>query len=119
MSNTVALKMNYQNASNYVDSTYTSFDLSDTITYQQAFATLQISTGDNRTLVKDSGATVYNTLDLMKDGWSLKAGYRFTQNIVATLSYGENTYREFDETGTTITQDNTNKIAVASLNYSY
>ena len=117
--NTVALKMNYQIASDYVDDSYSSYELSDTLFYKSFFTTLSAYTGESRTIVKDSGMTVFNTLDLMKDGWSVKLGYYFTKDAVFSLSYGENTYREFDQALSLITQDNTSSVALASFSYSF
>ena len=77
-----------------------------------------------KTGVKDGGATVFNTLDLMKTGYGLKLGYFLSGGLVATLSYDANVYREYDENGVTtgtptITQDAQNAVALVSLSYSF
>ena len=124
--NTIVLKANYQIASDYVDDSYSSFEISDTIAYNSFFTTFRAYTGEARTIVKDSGMTVYNTLDLMKNGYAIKLGYYLNKNTVISASYASNTYREFDQVAqangssyAVIKEDNTNNLAIASLSYSF
>lgn len=117
--NTLSLKMNYQLAGDYIQDTYSSYEISDTIFYKSFFTTLQVYTGEARTLVQDSGMTVFNTLDLMKNGYKVQLGYYITKDALISASYGMNEYREFDQTFSTITQDNINSIALVSLSYSF
>ena len=122
--NTLLLKANYQITSDFLKDNYTSFEISDTIHYSSLFVTLRAYGGEMKTGVKDGGATVFNTLDLMKTGYGLKLGYFLSGGLVATLSYDANVYREYDENGVTtgtptITQDAQNAVALVSLSYSF
>jgi len=119
LSNTVTLKANLQIANDYLDDTYSSFELSDTVTYKNFFTTFKGYTGEMRTGIKDGGMTVYNTLDLMKHGFDIKLGYYINRQTTIAVNYGQNTYREFDETFSTIIRDNTNWVAVATLSYTF
>jgi hypothetical protein len=112
--NTFTLKGYFQQAQNYVKKNYSSFEVSDTLFYKSFFATLIYYNGEMRTGVKDGGMTVFNTLDLMKNGYSTKLGYYITKNAVASISYTQNTYTEYG-----LVVDNTNSVAIASLNYSF
>jgi len=112
--NTLVLRYNYQIAKDYIQESYGSFELSDTIFYKQSFLTLKGYSGEMRTGVKDSGFTVINTLDLMKSGYGIKLGYTFAYTTTVTLSYDTNTFREVG-----LTQDGTSEAIVASLNYRF
>lgn len=116
--NTFVVKGNFEYSSDYVKHNYASYEVSDTLFYKKFFTTLKVYGGEMRSGVKDGGFTVYNTLDLMKRGGEVKVGYYIKPNIVADISYGVNKYSEYDVAGT-ITADNTNSVAVASLSYSY
>ncbi len=112
--NTFVLKGNFQQAQDYVKTSYSSFEISDTIFYKSFFTTLKYYNGEMRTGVKDSGMTAYNTLDLMKSGYDIKLGYYISKSTVVSVSYAQNTYTEYG-----LVTDNTNSIAIASLNYSF
>jgi len=112
--NTISFKANFQQANDYVKKSYTSYELSDTLFYKSLFATLTYYNGEMKTGIKDGGMTVFNTLDLMKNGYSAKLGYYFKKNIVANISYTQNTYTEY-----TFLRDNTNDVAIASVSYSF
>ncbi len=112
--NTFVLKGNFQQAKDYVKTSYSSFEISDTIFYKSFFTTLKYYNGEMRTGVKDGGMTVYNTLDLMKSGYDIKLGYYISKSTVVSVSYAQNTYTEYG-----LVTDNTNSIAIASLNYSF
>jgi hypothetical protein len=119
MTNTVLLKVNYQMASDYKDDNYTSFEVSDTFGYKNFFTTLKYYGGDMRTGVKDGGFTVFNTLDLMKDGFDVKLGYYLTPNATLSISYGQNNYEEYDQTTFSTLDEGTNSVTVATFSYTY
>lgn len=113
-SNTISLKLNYEIATDYVDTDYVSYEFSDTFAYKKFFTTASFYTGESRTGVKDRGNTVFNSLDLMKTGYNLKVGYYLKPNAVLTFSYGANTYREYKASS-----DGTNNVMVTSLSYNF
>jgi len=112
--NTIVVRYNYQMAKDYIQESYGSIEVSDTIFYKQAFLTLKGYSGEMRTGVKDSGFTVINTLDLMKSGYGIKLGYTFAYTTTISIGYDTNTFREVD-----LTEDGTNSAIVASLNYRF
>ena len=112
--NSLILKLNYQIAKNYIQDSYLSYDLSDTLYYKSLFLTLRGYGGEMRSGVKDSGFTVANTLDLMKSGYGTKIGYYFTPSAILSLSYDLNNYREIY-----LTEDGTNSVATASFSYGF
>jgi hypothetical protein len=112
--NTFSIKANFQQANNYVKKSYTSYELSDTLFYKNVSATLTYYNGEMRTGIKDGGMTVFNTLDLMKNGYSAKVEYRFNKNLLANISYAQNTYTEYG-----LFANNTNALSVASISYSF
>jgi len=113
-SNTISLKLNYEIATDYVDTDYVSYEFSDTFAYKKFFTTASFYTGESRTGVKDGGSTVFNSLDLMKTGYNLKVGYYLKPNTILTFSYGANTYREYKASS-----DGTNNVMVTSLSYNF
>jgi hypothetical protein len=119
ISNTINLKVNYQKASDYEDDSYTSYEISDTFGYKNFFTTLKYYNGDMRTGVKDGGMTVFNTLDLMNDGFDIKLGYYITPKAVLTISYGQNNYEEFDEITATMLDEGTNSVTTVALSYTF
>ena len=119
MTNTIVLKMNYEIASDYEDDSYTSYEISDTFGYKHFFSTLKYYDGEMRTGVKDGGFTVFNTLDLLNDGFDVKLGYYLTPNATVSISYGENNYEEFDQGTATMLDEGTNSVTVATFSYTY
>jgi len=112
--NTLLLKAHFQSADNYIQKEYSSYEISDTLFYKSLFLTLKYYDGEMRTGVKDSGFTVFNTLDLMKSGYSAKLGYYLTKDAILSASYGQNSYVEYG-----LVKENTNDVAIASLSYSF
>jgi len=112
--NTFVAKGNYQKYRDYVDSSSNSYEVSDTIFYKSLFTTLKYFGGEMRTGVKDSGMTVFNTLDLYKSGYDFKVGYTISPALVVSVSYGKNHYIEYG-----FTDENTNSVAIASLSYKF
>jgi len=119
MTNTIVLKMNYEIAPDYVEDTYTSYEISDTFGYKKIFTTLKYYNGEMRSGIKDGGFTVFNTLDLLNDGFNIKIGYYLTPNATLSISYGENNYEEFDEATTSMLDEGTNSVTVATFSYTY
>jgi hypothetical protein len=119
LKNFISLKYNYQKADDYVEDSYSSYEISDSIYYKSFFTTLKYYNGKMKTGVKDGGFTVMNTLDLMKDGYDVKIGYYISAGAIMTISYGENNYQEFDTTTASLLDDGTNSVAVATFNYSF
>ncbi|MDF1878928.1 hypothetical protein JHD46_04665 [Sulfurimonas sp. SAG-AH-194-C20] len=94
--NALVLKANYQLTPDYLQNSYLSFDVSDTIYYKKAYLTLRGYSGEMVSGVKDSGFTVTNTVDLMKTGFGAKLGYYVTPRAVLSFSYDMNIYEEVD-----------------------
>ena len=113
-SNTITLKLNYERASDYTDKSYTAVEFSDTLAYKSFFTTLGYYSGKAKTAVRDGGYTVYNSLDLLKTGYSLKLGYYINPKTILSLSYAKNNYREDGAT-----EDGTNSVLVSTLNYTF
>jgi len=117
--NTIALTANFIKANDYKNSTYSSFELSDTLGYKKFFTTLKYNGGEMRSGVKDGGFTVYNTKDLLKDAYSAKLGYYFTPKLEADVSYTYNNYQEYDANNLVLLPQGSSSIAVISMSYSY
>ena len=120
-SNTVTLKGYFQNTDDFITKNYSTFEISDALLINKTLISAKYYNGKMRAGVKDSGMTVFNTLDEMKYGYELKVGYYFTPSAFLSASYAQNTYREFDEvlTSPNITKDNTNQVMLASFSYSF
>jgi hypothetical protein len=103
--NIISAKYNYQQAGDYVEDSYSSYEISDTIYYKNFFTTLKYYGGEMKTGVKDGGFTVMNTLDLMKNGYDVKLGHYISVNSTFTLSYGQNNYQEFDTAKASLLDD--------------
>ena len=112
--NSLSLKLNYQMVEDYITKDYLSYEISDTIYYKNLFTTLKVYGGEMRTGVKDSGMTVYNTLDLLKNGYSIKLGYYINKDFIISASYSLNSYEEYGKV-----VDGTASVAVATLSYSF
>ena len=112
--NNIALKLNYIIASDYNTKNYTSFEVADTLYYKKFFTTLKAYTGKMKTGVKDGGNTVYNSKDLLKNGFNLKIGYFAKPNLKLNASYGINKFREYGKT-----EDGSNSVVTASLSYTF
>ncbi len=112
--NSVDLKMDYIYASDFNTKSYTSFTLSDTLYYKNFYSVVNGYTGEMKAGVKDSGHTVYNLKDLIKDGYGVKMGYYLKKNLTFDVGYSKN---NFQENG--FTQDTSNEVYVATLRYSF
>ena len=117
--NTIVLKGNYIKADDYKDTSYTSYEVSDTIGYKRFFTTLKFNGGEMKSGVKDGGFTVYNTKDLLKNAYSIKLGYYFTKKLEADVSYTSNHYQEYDAANLRLLPEGSSSIAVISMRYSY
>ena len=112
--NIIGLKLNYQNADKYNQKDYTSFELEDTLYYKKVYGTVKVYSGEMKTGVKDGGHTVYNTKDLLKDGYSMKVGYNVNKNLSLSASYAINNFKETGQV-----EDTSNDIIVGTLSYSF
>ncbi len=112
--NIIGFKLNYIIADDYKTKNYTSYEIADTLYYKKFFTIIKVYCGKMKTGVKDSGNTVYNSKDLLKDGYNLKLGYNIQSNLSISTSYAINNFEEYGLTGTT-----SNKVVVATLRYSF
>ena len=112
--NNIYFKINYIIASDYESKQYISYEVADTLYYKKFFINIKAYGGKMKSGVKDGGNTVYNTKDLLKNGYGVKIGYFIKPNLTIDASYGVNTFKEFGKT-----QDGQNKVAAMSLNYSF
>ena len=112
--NTLVLKANYQLTPDYEQSSYLSYDVSDTIYYKSIYLTLRGYGGEMVSGVKDSGFTVINTVDLMQTGYGAKFGYYFTPSAILSLSYDVNNYEEVN-----LVQAGTSSVGMASFYYGF
>ena len=119
LKNTLTLKLNYQIAPDYIQDRYSSFEISDTVAYDSFYATLKYFNGEMRSGVIDSGMLVFNTLDLVKSGFDLKLGYHITREAAVTLSYGRNNYQEYDELNTSLREEGSSSVILASFSYRF
>jgi len=117
--NTVSAKINYIKANDYKTSSYTSYELSDTLGYKSFFATLKYNGGKMRSGVKDGGMTVYNTKDLLRNAYSATLGYYFTPTLEASIAYSRNNYEEYDAATLSLLPEGTSSTALISLSYTY
>ena len=117
--NTIAVTANFIKAGDYQDSSYTSYEISDTLGYKKFYATLKYNGGKMRSGVKDAGFTVYNTKDLLRSAYTAKLGYYFTPKLEADISYTKNNYEEYDAANLALLPEGSNSIAVISMSYSY
>ena len=107
------------NASDYRDSSYISYEFSNTCVYKSFYTTLKYLTGDMKSGVKDGGMTVFNTKDLFTSSYSAKVAYYFTPALEADLTYSVNKYQEYDAINLLQLPESSNKIAVLSMSYSF
>ena len=116
--NLIHLQLDAEYASEYDKKSYYSFAISDTIYYKKAFINVKYYNGEMRTGVKDNGFTVYNTLDLVKNGYSAKVGISLDALTLA-FGYVSNTYREYDPNRVVITKDNTNSLYFTTISIGF
>ena len=119
MTNTLTLKLNYELAPDYEDETYTSYEIANTFGYKSFFTTLKYYGGEMRTGVRDSGFTVFNTLDLVKNGFDVKLGYYITPNASLSLSHAQHNSEEYDIITQTMLDEGTYSVTVLTFSYTY
>ena len=117
MSNQISLKGNFQVADSYAQKEYLSYELRDTFYYKSLFLELYFYGGEMKSGVKDTGLSVYNSLDLIKSGYSAKVGYYINTDLITTFSYGVNSYKEYRITHYGNKAENS--VAVATLSYRF
>ncbi len=109
-SNNFGLKVNYISSSK----NYTSYEVEDTINYRNLATTFRYFTGKMKTGVKDSGSTVYNTEDILQNGYSFKMSYKLFYNLSMSGSYGKNFFKE---DGSSV--QSSNSVLSGSIVYSF
>ncbi len=114
MSNFVSLEFNYQTTEDYIQKEYYSYGISDTFYYKSLFIELSGYLGEMRSGVKDGGMSVFNSLDLQKNGVKSKLGYYLSKDFIVDLSYAQNTYVEY-----ALIDEAKNEIYTASVNYRF
>ncbi len=119
MSNTLLAKLNYEYAPDYEDDSYTSFEIADTFGYKSFFVTLKYFGGEMRSGVRDSGFTVFNTLDLIKDGYDIKLGYYVTPSAMFSISYGKSNSEEYDISTQRMLNEGTYSVTIATFSYTF
>jgi len=108
------IKLNYIYSNNYGKKHYVSLELGDTLYYKKFFIGLKLFQGKMRNGIKESGHIVYNSKDLLKEGFTFKAGYRLKTNLSLNASYSVNKYKEYN------TQNNTSSsIVLISIRYDF
>jgi hypothetical protein len=112
--NIIKFKVNHVIAPDYTIKNYTSYEIEDTLYYQKFFTTIKAYGGEMKTGVKDNGNTIYNTKDLLKDGYSIKLGYNIHSNLSVSASYAINNFEENGQTGET-----SNNSMVTTLTYNF
>ena len=112
--NNITLKGNYIYAGDYQDNNYFSAELEDTLYYKKFFTTASGYVGEMKTGIKSGAHTVYNTKDLLKNGYGLKVGYYFKPNLSATIGYSIDNFKEYQKT-----VDTSSSATVATLTYSF
>jgi len=116
--NTFGAKINYEMTNDYVKNSYFSYELSDTLGYQNMFLKVGLQGGEMRTGVTNGGFTIVNTLDLMKREYNAKWGYYMTKNTLLSLTYTQRRYQEYYQ-GVGLLSDGTSSALVASASYSF
>ena len=110
----IGFKINHIVANDYNTKNYTSYEVENTLYYKKFFTTIKVYGGKMKTGIKDSGNTVYNSKDLLKDGYSIKLGYYVKRNLLLSVSYAVNNFKEYGKT-----VEASNHVTVATLTYSF
>lgn len=119
MSNKLTAKANIISASDYQDSNYLSFEISDTFSYDKFYASLSYLFGDMKSGVRNGGFTVFNTKDLYSSSLDMKIGYNFTPTLSLSASYAINRYEEYNAATLQLLPEGENTIAFLTLRYSF
>jgi len=120
ISNTAELKSYAQYSFNYSKKNYFTVEVSDTVYYKDFHITGSYYNGEMRTGVKNGGFVVYNTMDLYKEGYGISTGYQYKPyDISFQMSYTRNSFREYDQTQSTITQDNKADVWIFSVSKNF
>ncbi len=105
-SNTISLKLNIESISAY-EKNYLSFELKNIIYYKKLSIEMDAFIGKMQTGIRDTGSTVFNSKDILKQNLKIKVGYFITDKIKTTFSYASIVYDEYKN------QDDLQKSAVA------
>lgn len=96
--NNFTVKLNFITTNDYIQDSYFSYEVQDTLYYKSFFVNAKVYGGEMKTGIKDGGNTVYNTKDLLKNGYGLKLGYYITPSMILSAGYERNNYREYEST---------------------
>lgn len=91
-----------------------SFEISDTLYYKSFYTSIKAYYGKMQVGVKDSGFTVYNTFDTLKEGYGVKFGYYFKKSLSISLSLNVDRCLEYRKT-----EDGSRYSGIASLSYNF
>ncbi len=119
LGNTFTLKANFIDAKDYLDSSYFSYEISDTVTYKGAYLTLGYMGGDMKSGVRDNGFSVYNTKDLYHRSYQAKLGYYFTPKLNISINYTANDYEEYNAATLQLLPEGRNSIVYAAVSYTF
>ena len=96
--NIISFNANFEKIDAYTDEKYyESYELRDTVYYNNAYLELGLLVGEMRTGVIDGGMIIYNSKDLLTNSYSAKFGYYLNPQTNLNLSYRNTTYDEYDE----------------------
>ena len=119
MSNVFTFKTNFIYSHSYKDTSYVSYEFSDTLIENKAYLTLSYLGGDFRSGVKDNGFSVYNTKDLYSRSYQAKLGYHFSKKLDASVTYTSNLYKEYDAKTLKLMPRGRNNMIFASMSYTF
>lgn len=112
--NILGLKVNYIVSDDYTTSDYISYEVQNTLYYKKFFTTIKAYGGEMKSGVKKNGFLVYNTKDIIKDGYSVKVGYNLIPNFTFSMNYAINNFIEHGQT-----EETSNDVLVFSWNMNF
>ncbi len=108
--NDLTLKLNYIDN----ETTYISYEADNTFYYRNSSTTIKYYTGEMKTGIKDGGNTVFNSKDILLNGYGLKFGYTLFKDATVSASYGKNYFKV-----SSTSPKASNAVTVASFQYSF
>jgi len=117
--NDITLKANMIFANDYQDSNYYSFEISDTLSYNNFYTILSYLGGNMKSGVRNAGFTVFNTKDLYKNSFDAKIGYYATPNLSFSLNYMINSYEEYNAATLQLLPEGRSDVTYLSASYSF
>ena len=112
--NNIDFRVNHIIANDYTQTSYTAYQISDTLFYKKFFLTARVSFGEMKSGLLDGGHTAYNTKDLIKSGYGIKLGYIAKPNLSFDIGFASNIVQEDG-----LTTEGTTSVVSASLNYTF